>query len=112
VAVFGVGAGQSGVANHRVFLHPFQATGLAHPDAFVDVFQDRRHLFIRQMGAEEDRSLPLGESRSAPPTSQQARGCAGPAANAQIPGTPLAVVRTLGIETTEMTEVIHDQILE
>ena len=92
-------AGQSGVANHGVFLHLFQAAGLAHSDAFVDVCQNRHHLFPGQVGAEVDRPLPLGESRPALPTAPQATGCAGTATeHDQIPHGPLAVLRTLGIE--------------
>ena len=83
-------AGQPGVADHGVLLHSFQAAGLAHPDAFVDVFQDRHDFFLRQMGAEEDRPLPFGEAASAQATTQQAMRCAGASADAQIPGGPLA----------------------
>lgn len=102
-------AGQPGIAYHRVFLHSFQAAGLAHPDAFVDVFQDRHHLLPRQMGAEENRPLPLGKPRPAPLASQQAIPRAGAAADGQISGSTLAVVRTLGIEAAEIAQVIHDQ---
>jgi hypothetical protein len=108
VEAFGVRASQPGVANHGVFLHSFQAAGLAHPDAFVDVFQDRHHLFPRQMGAEEDRPFPLGKPRPAPVASQQAIRRAGSATDDQIPGRTLAVLRTLGIDAAEMTQVIHD----
>jgi len=100
--------GQLGVANHSVFLHSFQAAGLAHPDAFMDVFQDRHHLFPRQMGAEEDRPLPLGKPRPTPVASQQTIRRARPATDDQISGRTLAVLRTLGIDAAEMAQVLHD----
>ena len=105
-------AGQSGVAYHGVFLHFFQAAGLAHPDAFIDVFQKRDHLPLGQMGAEEDRPLPLGEPRPAPVAAEQAARGTRATANDQIPGTALTVIRTLGIDATEMAQVIHDLFLQ
>jgi len=108
VETFSVRPGQPGVANHGVFLHAFQASGLAHPDAFIDVFQDRHHLLPRQMGAEEDRPLPLGKPRPTPVATQQTIRRARPAADDQISGSTLAVLRTLGIDAAEMAQVIHD----
>jgi hypothetical protein len=110
VEVAGVLSGQSAVATDRVAVHFAEPPGLADATPLGDVLQHRFDLLGREPGAEENRTLALGEAGLAGAATEHAADLLGTisAGHAQISRPSLAVVGTLGIQAAESREVVHD----
>src|SRR5262249_10580988 len=72
VALLGVGAGPSGVADHGIFIDAGQPSGLAQATAVREVLADGQGLLIGEESAEEGAAFVLGEAGLTGATDQQA----------------------------------------
>lgn len=104
-----MGAGQQAVADHGVFVHPDQATGLPHAAALGDVGEHRDDFVLRQAAVEQRGAFALGKPGLAALAIQQpALLAAIPATHGQIAVSALAVVGAVSVLTAKGREIIHD----
>jgi len=90
----GVLAGDHGQADHRSFVDPDQATGLAHPATFLRMVEHGHGLGVGQFAAVQGGALAFREALLAGPASQDTGGLGGVVgeANAKIVEAAPAVV--------------------
>ncbi|QJW96686.1 hypothetical protein FTUN_4245 [Frigoriglobus tundricola] len=105
----GMLAGPSDVPGHRIGMNPGEPCGLAGPDPFGHVSQNRGHPRGRQSGVEQWGALALGEPGLAGPAPEHPR-LVRPITgrHGQVPVVPFPMVGTMGIEATEAAQVVHD----
>jgi hypothetical protein len=113
VQALGVLARQSGVMDDRVFLDPFEATGLSHAASLSHVPKDGNDLLDGRMGTIEDGAFAFREAFPARLTAEEPNvfRLADMPANAQIPCSTRPEGHTTLVLTTETAQVVHDQLL-
>jgi hypothetical protein len=108
VAISGVLAGLSGVADDGVLVHAHQAGGLADAAAVVQVREDGQGLGRRQAGAEQGGALALGEAFLAGAAGEQAAAVRSVVeGDAEVAPAAQAVVGAVGVLAAEQVQFVH-----
>jgi len=102
-------AGLAGVTGHGVAVDPHEPLGLADPAAFGDVLEHGGGLLLGQMRAEQRGRLAFGEPIATGTTAEEADRVvlAVVAADGEVFAATDAMIRALGIQAAESSEVVH-----
>ena len=105
----GMFAGGAAVAADGIGMDLDQARRFADTTTLVDVFQDREHLVLGQMGPVQRGALAFGETVAAAAAREQPilPGLAESTGDGEVSGTAAAEVGASGILATELSEVVH-----
>ena len=102
-------AGQAGQADDGIAMDPHQACGGADATSFLEMAEDRHDLVVRELGAEEDGALVLGEGALAGVAAEESvlALLAKAVVNREVSGVTSTEIRTLGIGAAEARDVVH-----
>ena len=102
-------AGEAAIAADGVGMDVDQPGRLADAAALVDVLEEGEGLVLGQVGAIQRCALALGEAGAAAAAIEQAKlpVLAKSAGDGEISGTAAAEVGAVGIEATELGEIVH-----
>jgi hypothetical protein len=104
-------AGPQGIAGNGVLIDAGQPSRLASATAILEVLQDVQGLVVGQPGAEQSSAFAFGEAALAGAAGEHPSLFTGSVveADADVALTPQAIIRTVGVLTTEEIKVFHEQ---
>src|SRR4029077_19416156 len=108
VELLGLLTRQQAKADHRVLVHADQPAGLPHPTTVRDVLEQRHDLVLWQAAVEQWRALAFREAGLTGAAAEQAPLL--PAVvprHRQVAVPAFAMIRTRGILTTKLAQVVH-----
>jgi hypothetical protein len=110
VALPGVAARLESVADNGVFIDAGQPSRLADATTVLQVLEDSEGLLVGQPAAKQSGAFAFGEAGLARAAGEQASLLARTVAEAEaeVALTPQAIIRTVGVLTTEEVKVFHE----
>jgi len=110
VDILGVLASHHGQAYHGVPVDAYQAAGLPHPTALLQVLQDRQRFVLGELAAVQGGAFAFGAALLAGAAGEDAALLVGAIAKAdtQIVAATLAIVGAVGVLAAEVFQVVHD----
>jgi hypothetical protein len=109
VDLLGVGAGEEGEADHRVFVDAAEAAGLADANALLEVGEDGDGLVLGEAGVEQRGAVAFAEAVLAGATGQTATllVLAVAEGDAEVAVIAAAKVRAVGVVAAEVLQIVH-----